>query len=155
MKPRKKKYGPVTKEFKPQNPDKYTGKWPILCRSSLEKKAMFTLDQNPAVVKWGSESVIIKYRNPVKDKVCRYYMDLDFIILDGSGKQVRYLVEVKPESQTHPPKRGRKQQKTILNEAATYAVNISKWRATKKFCDLKGWRFALWTEAGLRIWKED
>lgn len=113
------------------------------------------MDQNPAVRKWGSESVVIKYYNPVKKRICNYFMDLDCIILDKDGKAVRYLIEIKPEGQTHPPTRGRKQQKTIINECATYAVNISKWRATKDFCDAKGWRFALWTENGLRIFKED
>jgi hypothetical protein len=112
------------------------------------------MDTNPAVKSWGSESVVIKYMNPVKGCVCRYFMDLDFVILDPDGKSVKYLVEIKPETQTHPPTKGKKQQKTIIKECASYAVNISKWRATKKFCDAKGWRFAVWTESGLRIWKE-
>lgn len=157
MKQRKRKtaYGPKAAEFKPANPEKYSGKWPIICRSSLEKRAFFSMDNNPAIIKWGSESVVIKYMNPVKKRICRYFMDLDFTVLDESGKAVRYLVEVKPETQTRPPTRGRKQQKTLISECAAYAVNISKWRATKQFCDAKGWRFGVWTENGLRIWKED
>lgn len=82
-------------------------------------------------------------------------MDLDFVILDKTGKATKYLVEIKPETQTHCPQRGRKAEKTFKGEVASYAVNLSKWRATKKFCDAKGWRFALWTEKGLRIWKEE
>ncbi len=155
MKKAKKRYGPTPKEYKPSNPDKYTGKWPIICRSSLEKKAFYSMDTNPAIQEWGSESIILKYLNPVKGCICRYFMDLDFVILDHTGKAIKYLVEIKPESQTHIPKRGKKAQKTYLTECGSYMVNISKWRATKKFCDAKGWRFAVWTENSLRIWKED
>jgi len=81
-------------------------------------------------------------------------MDLDFVILDHNRKANKYLVEIKPETQTHAPRRGKKAEKTYMKECGSYMVNIAKWRATKKFCDAKGWRFALWTEKGLRIWKE-
>jgi len=151
----KKRYGPTPKEYKAANVDKYSGKFPIICRSSLERKAFFSMDNNPAILKWGSESVVIKYFNPVKKRIARYYMDLDFVIKDKSGATVRYLVEIKPESQTHTPIRGKKQEKTYINECCTWAVNLAKWRATKQFCNAKGWRFALWTELGLRIWKEN
>ena len=154
-KPSRKKYGPSPKPFVAQNMDKYSGKTPIICRSSLEKKAFFTMDQNPAVIKWGSESVVIKYHDPVKKRTRRYFMDLDFVIMDSNNVATKYLVEIKPEQQTHTPQRGRKAEKTFINEACTWATNLAKWRATKAFCDAKGWRFALWTERGLRIWKED
>ena len=151
-KPSRKKYGPEPKPFIAANPEKYSGKTPIICRSSLEKRAFFTMDNNPSVIKWGSESVVLKYFDPVKKCIRRYFMDLDFVIKDGNGVATRYLVEIKPETQTHPPKRGKKQNKTFINECCNYATNIAKWKATKAFCDAKGWRFALWTEQGLRIW---
>lgn len=113
------------------------------------------MDMNSAIHSWGSESVVIKYFNPVKKRSARYFMDLDFIALDHNGKSQRYLIEVKPEGQTHTPTRGRKKEKTFITEACNWAVNLAKWRATHKFCVAKGWKFALWTEKGMRIWNEE
>lgn len=147
----RKKYGPETKEFKPSNPEKYKGIWPIQCRSSLEKRAMFIMDQNPAIISWTSESLVIPYFDPGKNKNRRYFTDLTFNILDNSTNTIKkYVVEIKPDSQTHKPKRGKKKQTTFINECYTYVTNKSKWDAAKKLCDSKGWSFVLWTENGIR-----
>jgi hypothetical protein len=152
---KKKKFGPETKEFKPANPEKYKGKWPIQCRSSLEKKAMFTVDNNPAIKRWTSESLVIPYYDPGKKQRRRYFTDLTFTILDKTGKSITYVVEIKPESQCHRPNRGKKQQKTFINECFTFTTNKAKWDAAKSFCEKKGWRFVLWTEMGLRHYRPE
>lgn len=152
MQKKKKKYGPETREFKPANPEKYKGKWPIMCRSSLERKALFAMDTNPAVISYTSESLVIPYYDMGRKEKRRYFTDLTFKIRDKLGRVQTYVVEVKMEGETHRPQRGRKQQKTFINECFTYATNISKWKAAKSFCDAKGWKFVLWTEKGMRVY---
>ncbi len=151
MKAKKKKWGPEAVEFKPTYPEKYKGKWPIIARSSLERAALFTMDTNPSIVSYTSESLVIPYYDLGKKKKRRYFTDLTFKIKDQRGIIHSYVVEVKMEKETHKPTKGkRQQQKTFIRECFTYATNKSKWDAAKLFCDGKGWKFVLWTESGLR-----
>lgn len=146
----KKKYGPTPKKFTPYNKEKYKGTWPIISRSSLETKAFYSMDQNPAIISWSSESLVIPYYDPGKKKKRRYYTDLTFTVLDINGLSHTYVAEIKMEIETHKPQRGKKQEKTFLKECFTYVTNKSKWTAAKEYCDRKGYRFVLWTENGLR-----
>ena len=68
-----------------------------------------------------------------------------------NGKVETYLVEIKPSAQTHPPKRGRKAEKTFLNESLTWARNVAKWKAAKEYADRHGFKFIIWDEKSLRI----
>jgi hypothetical protein len=61
-----------------------------------------------------------------------------------------YVVEVKPEHQTKVPTQKRRTKK-YLQEAATYVVNQSKWKAADKFCQENGWQFQILTEKELGI----
>jgi hypothetical protein len=155
-KKRKSAFGPEAFNYTLNNPKKYTGKLPVICRSGLEKGAIWKMDNNPSIKSWGSESVVIKYFDPVKNKVRRYFMDLNFIVIDAKTKREKqFLVEVKPAGQCVRPIRGKKQEKTFINESLTYATNIAKWRATRKLCDVKGWEFLLWTENGVSPFREE
>ena len=62
--------------FNPKNPQKYKGTFPIIYRSSMELKAMRWMDNNPNVLKWTSETIIIPYLSPVDNKTHRYITDL-------------------------------------------------------------------------------
>ena len=44
------------------NPEKYVGKGTPKYRSSWEHAAMRMLDNNPAILKWASESIHINYK---------------------------------------------------------------------------------------------
>lgn len=79
----------------------------------------------------------------------RYFIDFQAIAIDKNGKRVSLWIEVKPESQSHPPVKGRKSDKTFLNESITYARNRAKWNAAEAAAKQRGARFIVLTEKSL------
>lgn len=111
------------------------------------------LDLNPDVHKWNSEETVINYICKSDGKSHRYFIDFSIQFLNGKT----VLVEVKPNIQTKPPKESKNRNK-YLKEAVTYAKNISKWEAAKKFADANNAEFQIWDEnvlesIGIRITK--
>ena len=138
--------------FKPRNPSKYLGdSQNIIYRSSYEYRVMTYFDTNPNILQWGSEEFSIPYVSPVDKSWHRYFPD--FIIKargkDGNTKTI--VVEVKPFSQTTPPKVGQKPTRRYINEIMTWGVNEAKWKAAKEFCLDRGWGFQIITEKDLNI----
>ncbi len=132
--------------FKPKNGHKYTGSGDPRYLSSWELKFFHWCDNNPNVVQWSSESVIIPYVSPVDNRPHRYMVDNVVKIREGD-KLTKYLIEIKPKKQTMAPtKHGNKKQSTVLYEHATFAVNQAKWRAAKQWCDKRGYKFQILTE---------
>lgn len=132
--------------FKCRNPKKYNGDATnIVYRSGLEFKYMMMLDLDPNVKSWASEELPINYLKPTDMKVHRYFIDFIVWMVDGT----KYMVEIKPDAQTRPPKRGTKRPKTFLKEAETWAVNEAKWKAAEAFCKEKGFLFRIVTEKDL------
>jgi len=139
--------------YKPFNKDKwiltesFDTKVPsIKYRSSYELKFMKFCDYNNNIVKVNSEGIKIPYVSPLDNKTHRYYMDF---IIETSNNEV-FLVEVKPYSQTIPPKKGNNDnsyQKALM----TYAVNMAKWESAKKYADSMGWKFIIITEKELGL----
>ena len=72
--------------FNPVNKDKYKGSTPILYRSSYEIKFMRWCDHNPAILTWGSESVIVPYQNPLTQRVSRYFFDFNITLRNKNGE---------------------------------------------------------------------
>jgi len=110
-------------------------------RSSWERKFMIWLDESTSVVSWSSESTVIPYISPVDNKYHRYFVDFSVKMKDAKGNIVDYLVEIKPEVQALPPVRGKKKEKTYINEVFTYGVNQSKWEQARKYCEKTGKKF--------------
>lgn len=125
---------PQPREYHPENLDKYKGSFPVVARSNLEAKVFRWMDITESIVAWSSESIAIKYYNPLDKKEHRYFPDL-FFIQKKDNTYRGFLVEIKPELQTKPPKQGRKKQQVYLYEAKTYIINYSKWEAAKKWCE--------------------
>lgn len=141
--------------FTPTNKSKYRGKYPITFRSSWERRLFIWLDQSPMIRTWGSESVIVPYVSPVDKAIHNYMVDLSFECVDKDGKIKKFIVEVKPEAQTKPPVRGRKQQKTFVAECVTYAVNQAKWAAAKSWAERRSITFFVLTEASAKFMIKD
>ena len=118
-------------------------------KSSLELKAVRYADWNKDVVKWSLEPFPIQYLKPTTGKVHRYYIDL---VLEFRNSE-KFLVEIKPHSQTKPPTKPRKNTpKAQLNYARgleTYLVNQAKWDAAKSFGKTNGFKFIILTEKEL------
>ncbi len=110
-------------------------------------------DNNPSVVQWASEEVVIPYYSRADQRHRRYFMDFIVKLVNVKGETETILIEVKPEKETIPPVRGRKRQATWLKESYTWAVNQDKWDAAKEFARNNGMKFIIMTEYDLGIKK--
>ena len=144
---------PKPKKFVPLNKSKYLGDVNnIVYRSSWELKMMRWCDRNPSVLKWNSEDVVIKYFSKADNKMRNYHMDFYVVCRTIKGDISKILIEVKPYSQTIPPKkRGRKSEQTYLSEIYTYQVNKDKWEHAEKFARQNGMIFKIFDEYDLGI----
>lgn len=144
--------------FRVKNPQKYKGDHTkITYRSLWEAKFFKVCDEHPDVVWWQSEEVIVPYYSPIDGKWHRYYPDVIYCKnIDGQYETV--MVEIKPEAQTRPPDISKKNatktgriSRRYLNEVKRYGTNDAKWQAARKYCEQRGWRFAIMTEKHLGI----
>ncbi len=135
--------------FKPRYPAKYNGNAEnIIYRSLWELQVMQWLDKHPGIIWWSSEELAIPYLNPVDNRKHRYFPDFVAKMKTKNGTIKTVIMEVKPIKQTMPPTQTRKTRKYIT-EAATYAINQSKFAAAREFCKDHGWEFQIITEKEL------
>jgi len=135
--------------YKPTNPKKYVGDPNrIVYRSMLERRFMRYCDLSENVIFWSSEELSIIYRNPIDKKIHRYFPD--FIIKMKTGK--RYMIEIKPDRQTRPPKKPKRQTKSFMRESLEYVKNQAKWKAAQYYCEDNDLEFKLVTEKELGVY---
>ncbi len=138
--------------YRVKNPAKYEGDFKnVIYRSHWEMQVFRWCDTNDQVLKWSSEEIVVPYWYPLDKKYHRYFVDVKFTTKDGT-----FLVEIKPKSQTMPPKKPSRQTQKYLEEARTYVKNQCKWKAADEYAKDKGWQFVIWTEdtiksLGIRI----
>lgn len=128
-------------KFAPQFPEKYIGKKTPTYRSGWELTFMQFCDNNPAIISWASESVVIPYRNPLTGKSTVYVPDFLIVYQDKNGQKKAELIEVKPAKQSTMEAAGN----SIRNKAAV-AVNFAKWAAATKWAKQQGISFRVVTE---------
>tara|TARA_B110000495_G_scaffold114077_1_gene98780 strand:- start:808 stop:1251 length:444 start_codon:yes stop_codon:yes gene_type:complete len=134
-------------KYKVKNKKKYEGDHTnVVYRSSWERAAFKWLDNHKGVIGWSSEQIIVPYRCKTDNKVHRYFPDLFIRMKDGK----EYLIEIKPEKQTLPPKKPSRKTKRYLTEVMTYGKNQSKWEAAQAYANKHGLIFQVWTETVLR-----
>ena len=134
-------------KFRPKFPSKYRGDISsITYRSLWERQTFRWLDENPDILEWNSEEIVIPYQCKTDGKLHRYFADVYLKFRNGQA----YLIEIKPKAQTHEPKQPTRKTKRYLNEVMTYVKNQSKWEAAKAFCENRGWIFQVWTEETLK-----
>lgn len=137
---------PYKSKYTPKNPKKYKGDVKgIVARSSWERTVFRWLDHNKDIKYWASEEFFIPYICSTDGRKHKYYPDVYFETVTGR----KILVEIKPKKQVSPPKSKRRTRQS-LNEAATYAKNLSKWSAAKEFCEYNGIEWQIWTEDTLK-----
>jgi hypothetical protein len=133
--------------YTPLNRNKYMGNTNPLYRSLLERKFFYHFDNNANVTAWSSESIVVPYYNDVDKKVHKYHIDLIAAIKDNTGVTQKYLIELKPYSQTQPPvQSNKKKQSTVLYENLMYHQNQCKWKAASEYATKKGMKFIVLTE---------
>lgn len=134
-------------KYRIKNLHKYKGDpTNVTYRSSWERKFMIYCEENPSIIEWSSEEIIIPYRSPIDKKIHRYYPDFWIKVKKGDGTIECILIEVKPKKQTAPPKKPKRTTKKYLNEVFTYGVNEAKWKAAKEYCADRRWKFQILTE---------
>ena len=133
--------------FDKYNPQKYVGPKPIIYRSGWELKFMQICEFNPSVKQWSSESIKIPYickefdkkQNKIVEKRHNYFPD--FVVELHSGK--RYLIEIKPESQSP------KSLNAIGNNHIIYK-NACKWKYALEWCKINNYDFKVVSERHLK-----
>ena len=139
-------------KFSPKNPKKYKGDpTNVIYRSLWELRVMKYLDENPAVIEWGSEELIIPYVCPTDNRIHRYYPDFIVKAKKADGTTQTMILEVKPKKETMEPKVSKKKTKRYITEVMTWGKNQAKWKAATEYCADRGWQFKLITEDHLGI----
>ena len=133
-------------------PDEYKSKYKgdpskIIYRSSWERKFMDYCCTNSSVIWWTSEYPI-KYISPIDKRYHNYFVDFIICVKRKGNENKIILIEVKPLSQTQPPKATpqKRMTKRYIRECQTFVVNRAKWDTIKKICKKKGWEFVILTE---------
>lgn len=136
--------------YEPINKDKYIGDINnIIYRSSWELKLCKFLDANKSVVYWNSENLQIPYLYTVDNKVHKYHVDFVAKMKTSDGSLKTYVIEVKPEAETLPPKTRNK--KRLILDTETFIKNQCKWEAARKYCSENNATFLVLTEYDLCI----
>ena len=142
----------IKSRFKPTYPKKYKGDSKnIICRSSWERRFCNYCDLNENILQWGSEEFWIPYKSPVDKRVHRYFPDFIIKVKEITGQIKTYVIEVKPDNQTRPPKPRKKVTQSYIYECKTYATNQAKWKAADELCKDKRVEFKIITEKELGI----
>ena len=144
-------------KYSPRNPGKYRGDHTMIeYRSSWERMFMKWCDLREEVLKWSSEEMCIWYMDPITKKNRRYFPDFIIQVKDSDGLIRTEMIEVKPYKQMVGPDRNpARKTKAWIYEVKTYATNMAKWEAAKKYCKKKGWSFRIITEYDLGLKKRD
>ena len=139
-------------KYKVRAPYKYKGNpTKVIYRSLWELKFMTYCDTNINILEWGSEEMYVWYRSPVDNKPHRYFPDFYIKARESNGQIKKYIIEVKPQRQTKPPAKPKRQTRGYLREAYEYAKNQAKWKAANEWCLDRGFEFKVLTEKELGI----
>ena len=139
-------------KYKVRAPYKYKGNpTKVIYRSLWELKFMTYCDTNINILEWGSEEVYMWYKSPIDNRPHRYFPDFYIKVREKGGTIKKYIIEVKPQRQTKPPARPKRQTKGYLREAFEYAKNQAKWKAANEWCLDRGFEFKVITEKELGI----
>jgi hypothetical protein len=130
---------------------KYLGNGPIIYRSSWERKFCLYCERHPEIIQWSSESLSIKYFNPIDEKYHTYFPD--FLVKTGDGKTI--IVEVKPKAQLQKPnlpkRKTPKQIESYKWAYSTYITNMSKKKYAEEYAKSRGWDYMIVTEDFFKI----
>ena len=110
---------------------------------------MKKLDENPSIVEWSSEELVIPYVSPIDNKVHRYFPDFLVKARQADGSIRTMVIEVKPLKETIEPKPQKRKTKRYITEVVTWAKNQAKWKYAEEYCADRGWEFQKITEVEL------
>lgn len=132
--------------------DEYMGSFKdgqVNYKSSLEQKAFRYQDTQSNIIQWSVEPFQIPYKKPTTGNIHRYYIDMFLVTPDR-----KFLVEIKPKSQTQPPRKpqtnSRKSQVNYHKAMIEFQINQAKWKAQKEFQARNDQEFVIFTEDELQ-----
>jgi len=124
------------------------------------------LDMNEKILQWGCEVVKVPYKKTDVKKASdgimdyktsshNYYPDFWYKRLKDDGSIEEVVMEVKPYSETIKPKNlpynaTRKQLENFEYSLKLWNANMYKWEHAIKFCETKGIKFVIMTEAYIK-----
>ncbi len=119
--------------YTPVNESKYSGRYPIVLKSSWEGTfASVYCDNNPSCLDWSYEPWRIPYRDPISGRQTVYIPDFLMSFKGNNGQIRNALVEIKPAHQAlQEYARNRR-------DAANVARNLAKWEAARAWCERRG-----------------
>ena len=139
-------------KFSPKNTNKYLGDpTSVWYRSLWERRVMVRLDDDPNVIEWSNEEIIIPYLSPLDGRWHRYFPDFFVRVKNRHGVQEAMILEVKPLKQAVPPQVKKRITRQYIQEVATYGINEAKWKAATEYCKDRNWSFKVITEKDLGI----
>lgn len=112
---------------------------------------MVHLDDNTNVIGWSNEEIVIPYLSPIDGKWHRYFPDFFVKVRNKSGMVESMILEVKPKSQSVPPKVQGKLTRKYITEVRNWGINEAKWKAAEEYCKDRKWKFSVITEEQLGI----
>lgn len=140
--------------YKLTNPEKYLGDPNnIIYRSSWEEHAFKICDNNPNVLEWAAEFIVVPYfvpniKNPTGNPIKRRYIpDLYLVVRESNNVIRKKIIEIKPHKQSQQSKS--RNPRTRLYEDYTFAINQLKWEAAKNYCAKRNIEFIVTTEREL------
>ncbi len=139
-------------KFSPKNTNKYLGDpTNVWYRSLWERRVMVRLDEDPNVIEWSNEEIVIPYLSPIDGRWHRYFPDFFVRVRNRQGVQEAMILEVKPLKQSVPPQIKKRITRQYIQEVATYGINEAKWKAATEYCKDRNWSFKVITEKDLGI----
>jgi hypothetical protein len=139
-------------KFSPKNTNKYLGDpTNVWYRSLWERRVMVRLDEDPNVIEWSNEEIVIPYLSPIDGRWHRYFPDFFVRVRNRQGVQEAMILEVKPLKQSVPPPVKKRITRQYIQEVATYGINEAKWKAATEYCKDRNWSFKVITEKDLGI----
>lgn len=139
----------INGKYSPINPKKYIGDIDgIIYRSSWELRFCQYCDLETKILKWSSEPISIDYWNPIDKSMHRYHPDYYIRVLDNSGKEQEWILEIKPQNQykkeLKPVLNGKvteKKLKAYNDKLSVWIINRCKMEAATKFAESIGYKF--------------
>ena len=151
--------------FKPSNPSKYSGNYPIIYRSSWEHRLCCICDEDKNVISWVSEPNFapfpVVYQKPIlvaanqefkiEYKEARYFPDYLIMKILPDGKKVGLIIEVKPLDQTMMPSKPKpnatmKQRKAYIQKMQIVLINLAKKQAAENLAKQFGLIYSFLSE---------
>ena len=140
-------------KFRPESPEKYKGNpRNIIYRSMWERRFMIYCDRNENIVEWGSEVFIVPYKSPIDGKVHRYFPDFYVKVKQHDHTTKKFLIEIKPQNQTKPPKANPKRKtRSWYYAVREWGKNQAKWEAAASYSAKRNMEFKVLTEHDLGL----